>query len=212
MKTVVLVGSYEGYKGPEKEIWGVNRAYTKTPQLSRVYFFDPLWRLQKFGHKDFIEHINAMEVPVWTKRHYDEIPLSEAYPVRAVEDHFGLPESNFTSTTAYMVAHAIYEGFDRIIFHKMLMSPGSIEYYCQKACLDFWCGIAIGRGCQVVKDPQSFLMAPHLWEPGLYGYMESDKADEHSMILHKALALICRSPFTFTMADDSAGIGPRTGR
>ncbi len=212
MKTVVLVGSYEGYKGPEKDIWGVNRAYTRTPHISRLYFFDSPARLKHFGHPDFMQHAADMDIPVWTKRHYEEIPKSQAFPIREIEDHFGLPESNFTSTIAYMVAHAIYEGYERIIFHKMLMSPGSIEYYCQKACLDFWCGIALGRGIQVVKDPQSFLMSPHLWEPGLYGYMESNKADKHSMILHKALALICREPFTFTMADDSAGIAPRQGR
>ena len=210
-KTVVLVGSYEGYSGPEKEVWGVNRAYTKTPQLSRLYFFDSIWRLRKYGHADFVKHINKLKIPIYAKCHYATIPLSKTFPLREIEKHFGLMEPNFTSTIAYMIAHAMYEGYERIIMHKMLMSPGSIEYYCQKACLDFWLGMALGRGIEVVKDRQSFLMAPHLWEPGLYGYMECDRADKHSMILHKAIAEICHQTFAFTMTDEDVDHGLRLG-
>ncbi len=209
MKTVVLVGNYEGYTGPEKDIWGVNRAYVKTPRLSRLYFFDSPALMRHYGHEDFMQHAADLDIPVWATKHYEEIPLSKAFPIRAVEEHFGLPESNFTSTIAYMLAHAIYEGYEQIIIHKMLMSPGSLEYYCQKAGLDFWCGIAIGRGIALVKDRQSFLCAPHLWEPGLYGYQISDMAQEHSMILHKALAQICRTPFVFSATENCGGVAPR---
>lgn len=201
MKTVVLVGTYAGYSGEEKEVWGVNRAYRQTPQLSRVYFFDPIDVLEAHGHPDFVEHINGLKIPVITKRHYDEIPLSEAFPLNEVTAEFKLTQHYFTSSPSYMLAHAIYEGYERIILHQMQMSPASLEYYCQKPCMDFWCGIAKGRGIDVVTSPMSFLCSPHLWETGLYGWVLCDKQEEFSLMIATTVKNILRRPHSMTLVD-----------
>lgn len=70
----------------------------------------------------------------------------------------------FTSSIAFMIALAIYEGFDSIEIYGVDMDNNT-EYGYQKSCAEFWIGLALGRGIQVViPEPCLLLNAP------LYGY------------------------------------------
>ena len=71
-----------------------------------------------------------------------------------------------------MFAQAIMEGFDKIIIHGTLVYQNSIEYYFQKSCLDFWYGVAKGRGIKVDMAPSCLIGVPESWCSGLYGYMK----------------------------------------
>lgn len=68
----------------------------------------------------------------------------------------------FTSTLAYMLALAIYEGFDRIEIYGCELETGT-EYQFQRESFATWVGFARGRGI-VVDDKSNILRAP------LYGY------------------------------------------
>ena len=197
-KTVVITGLFAPFQWKldtvDVEVWGCNRTYIyqndipEHPDLTRLFFFDSLARLEHYGHKDFVKHVAALNIPVVTKRHYPEIPLSEAFPLQAIMEEFRLlPKQSeklsinellrlgkpyFTSSVAYMVAMALYEGFDRIVLNKMQVYAQSTEYFEQKACINFWLGIAIGRGCDLLISADSHLCRAHPWEPNLYGYVE----------------------------------------
>ena len=79
----------------------------------------------------------------------------------------------FTSTIAYMMAYAIYIGVEEIILWDILSGDENSEYMQQKACLDFWCGVAIGRGITIVKTPESKILEPVGGQHNLYGYKPS---------------------------------------
>ncbi len=230
-KTVVITGLFAPFQWKldddvDVEIWGVNRTYIyqndvpEHPDLTRLFFFDSLEKLKFYGHKDFAKHVSALNIPVITKCHYPEIPLSEAFPLQEIMEEFRLiPKQSeklsinellrrgkpyFTSSIAYMVAMAIYEGFDHIVIHKMQVYTQSTEYLEQKACINFWLGIAIGRGCRLLISDDSHLCKAHPWEPSLYGYIASPQADIEAIgwIFSNAACTAMRFEHTFDWCPD----------
>lgn len=169
MRRVVIAGMFAPYPGPFDgvEVWGLNRTYVHQTNMARVYFLDSLASFAV--HPEFIENINGLGVPVYCQRHYEEIPLSREYPLEEVTQALG-GRHYYTSTIAYMIAHAIYEGVDEITLHRLLVSQASAEYMTQKSCLDYWCGVAIGKGIKLRISEDSDLCRPVPWESPLYGY------------------------------------------
>lgn len=169
MRRVVIAGMYAPYTGPFDgvEVWGLNRTYVHQMNMARVYFLDSLASYAETP--EFVDKLNGLGVPVYCQRHYEEIPLSREFPLEEVVTTLG-GRAYFTSTIAYMIAHAIYEGAGEITLHRLLVSQASAEYMTQKSCLDYWCGIAIGRGIQLRISEDSDLCRPVPWEPALYGY------------------------------------------
>lgn len=206
-KTVVITGLFAPFQWKlddvHVEIWGCNRSYIyqndipEHPDLTRLFFFDNLARLKYYGHEDFVKHIVALNIPVITKHHYPEIPLSRPYPLQELLEEFRLlpPQDKklsinellrrgrpyFTSTIAYMVAMAIYEGFEQILVHRMQVYTVNAEYFEQKACINFWLGIAVGRGIDLMLSEDSHLCRASPWEPNLYGYIENGKEQIHAL-------------------------------
>jgi hypothetical protein len=111
------------------------------------------------GHPKFI-----------TSRVYDDYPGALAYPLQEVVDAFG--HAYFNSTVAYAMAYALHKGFSRIELYGCDYSyPDAHRAEKGRACLEFWIGLAVARGIQVVIAADSTLMdsnAP-LCER-LYGY------------------------------------------
>jgi hypothetical protein len=191
MKTVVLVGMGAPWEvDPEgrHEVWGVNKTYLKTPEEyhDRVYFFDRLFNTEdqtQEMREEFVRRLNDMPIRVLARQHYPEIPASERYPTEDVMRYFhmcdqegnpDLKKAYFTSTITWMMAHAIYEGFETIILHRIYSMPGSFEYFGQKGCMEFFCGHALGRGIRILISSDSHLMRPFPWQSGLYGYIEQE--------------------------------------
>lgn len=93
--------------------------------------------------------------PIYMQYWNSEVPNSVEYPIREVSD---LAFSNFrrgnhkvkyfTSTFAYMMGIALLEGFERIEIYGFDMAD-DLEYVRQKACAEFWIGLALGRGVEV---------------------------------------------------------------
>ncbi len=188
-RRVVIVGMYAPYLGPFDgvEVWGVNHVYERQPNLARLYFFDAL-EAMKERDPDFVSNVNGLAIPVYTKRHYPEIPLSEPFPKAELPGH-----DYFTSSIAYMLAHAIHEGVDEITVHRILVGTQSIDYWLQKACFDYWVGQALGRGIRVRISEDSLIAKPAPWEPGAYGYAVNrygDSANEIIVSGFRAAALL----------------------
>ena len=210
-KTVIIVGIGSGWKGDAKgcEVWGVNKTYLNTVGLTRTYFFDRLWNCtdqSRETREEFVDILNAMDVPVYAKMPYPEIPKSRRYPIEAVMRYFdmvdgdGTPDIDkayFTSTVAYMEAHAIYEGFESIILHRMYAFPTSLEYFHQKPGLDYFVGWARGSGIHVLISSDSHIAKPFPWQTGLYGYIEQKNEEMAHECLAGAAAAAMRIPAIF---------------
>jgi len=89
------------------------------------------------------------KVPVITREVTPKIPMSKRYPFEEVFDmigikHNGEPLQYFTSSIAWALALAIYQGRPTIEIKGINLEDD--EYKDQKDCFTFWCGFAGGRG------------------------------------------------------------------
>lgn len=191
-RRVVLAGMYAPYPGPFEgvEVWGCNFAYKHQKGLTRLYAMDGVDTFTAVD-PNFIADVSALGIPVVLAQQHPEIENSQAYPLGSImRQLFGVPSDSdyrarayFTSTIAYMLADAIRMGFDEIKIHRILVLPPSAEYISQKACLEFLCGIAMGRGIKLLISADSNICKPAPWETGLYGYEVPTSMDANNSIV-----------------------------
>jgi hypothetical protein len=88
------------------------------------------------------------------------------YPLSAITEHFGV--DYFSNTVDYAMALAIYNGATEIHIWGVDMAQGS-EYSFEIPGMNFWCGVAIGRGVKVtIHGEKSAIMRTR--DDLLYGY------------------------------------------
>lgn len=208
MKSVILVGMLGPYlEDPVGvEIWGCSSSYRHQPNLTKLYNLDPLAWFQKH-RPEYLNAVNSGDFAIVMQRHYEEIPRSEALPRLEILKHFGLYDPReplesqsrayFTSTLCWMFADAIRQGYDEITLHRLQEDGRSLDYPMQKACLDFWLGMALGRGVKVTKSQSSLVGVPHPWEPGQYGYTMNPNSDTINATIASAIKAIARLPIVF---------------
>jgi hypothetical protein len=177
-KTVALVGlapsscSLAPFDDPEVEIWGLNEAHAFKWMKRADRWFQihcskswkrPVAKRDIRGHYEWLKK-NPWNIPIYMQYWNDEIPNVRAYPLHEVTDlffkNFKRGEKTiryFTSTFAYMMGVALLEGrrgiineqpFERIEIYGFEMSD-KVEYVRQKACAEFWIGLAMGLGIEV---------------------------------------------------------------
>lgn len=122
---------------------------------------------------DTINRINQMRVPLIAPFKYEEIPLSEAFPIEECVKQFGLPY--FTNTIAYMIAYALLNGAKEIELYGVNQA-GSHEYSEERGGVEYWLGIANGMGVKVTingKDSQLLKYKGRYGNDILYGYLQT---------------------------------------
>lgn len=196
VKKVVLTGLLQLHDADTvdgAEVWGVNTAFQKHRNLSRVYFFDGL----EYMPDDFSDCLNALplDTRIISTVHHDGIPRSEPYPLDAVSEHFGC--RYWTCSLSYLVAQAIYEGFAEIHCLNMYHSKDSLEYVQHKPCMEYWIGMAIGRGIKVTIPASSMLGKPFPWESPIYGYEVNEFRRLPISAFGAAYAASCAYPVVF---------------
>jgi hypothetical protein len=189
-KTVALVGmaptscSLAPYNESGVEVWSLNEAHAFEwlqswdrwfqlhPESDFTRDLDDHRKFERGyvkGHYDWLQQEH--DKPIYMLYSYDKVPDCQEYPLdKMIAEFFGKVRKGdekikyFTSTFAFMAAMAISEGFERIEIYGFEMAGGD-EYVPQKACAEFWIGLAIGRGIEIYLPDKSQL----LWGP-LYGY------------------------------------------
>lgn len=149
------------------EIWGLNTLYRAIPRWDRWFQIHDDHIVQSKDRED-PEHFAWLQkcgIPVFMQTAHPEIPTSVAYPLRAVVEKFG--PRYFTNSIAYMIALAIYEGVKDIGLFGVDMLQDS-EYAGQRACCEFWLGLASGMGIMIHLPKESALLKSNFW----YGYQE----------------------------------------
>lgn len=133
------------------------------------------WNPDDYGRPDsHIQFLSKCEWPVYMQEPDPRIPTSVRYPYEAIAERYGFPwvdgtkRPYLTSTAAYMLALAVYEHDTALVtwprrpgLHDLVgeirlagieLAIGT-EYFHQRPCLEFWCGMAMGRGIRIAQSP-----------------------------------------------------------
>lgn len=141
---------------------------------------------------DIVKRINDFGVPLIAPFPYEEIPLSLGFPLERCAKEFGKGAMYFSNTISYMIAYALMSFIDQERA-KGIKNPtdlskyeihiygvnqaGSHEYAEERGSVEFWIGIAIGKGVKVIingKDSQLLRYKGRYGRNGLlYGYLSS---------------------------------------
>lgn len=169
-KRVALVGFgtntryHAPFNNPEFEIWGMNQAHVFMPRRADRWFeihkdeFTPDMR-----DPEYETFLARCPIPVYMQRVRPGVPSSVRFPIEKLLGEFKI--DYFTSSIAYMIALAIYEGFQEISLWGIDLVTDE-EYASQKPCVEWWLGVAYGRGVNIYVPDESALLK----QPWRYGY------------------------------------------
>lgn len=113
------------------------------------------------------------ERPIYFAEDVQGVPAAKRYPLEAVCDHVGVGAERFGCQMDYMMALAMLEGFERIIFYgcgepyvKDPNSPEARKWFQRHSSVFYWMGRAEERGIELLFD------GPCINRPfdGKYGY------------------------------------------
>ena len=122
---------------------------------------------------DVISRINKMGVPLVAPYKYAEIPKSEAFPIKECVKEFGIPY--FNNTISYMIAYALLKGAKEIDIYGVNQASSS-EFFYEKASVEYWIGIAVGRGVKIIINGERSELISNKKRFGgniLYGYNQT---------------------------------------
>jgi len=170
VKKVAIVGTAMTFKDapyddPSWEIWGLNDHWNQLPRATRWFECNnSACRTANVPHKPEIKRIDWLKkcpYPVYMEEHYEDVPMSIKYPWDEINAMVGELDpcgiGYFTNSVSYMIALAIYEGFDEISLYGVDMAVGG-EYEKQRPSCEFWVGLAKGRGIKFYIPNESDLL------------------------------------------------------
>lgn len=144
------------------------------PHIERIFEIHPLDFLLDPSTREDREYIPYLErehpYPIYMMEKLERFPSSVKYPLDEIcgsllptlRRESGEVIRYFTSTAAYMLAQAIYEDFRRIEIYGFEMGTDT-EYKYQKASMEFWIGVATGRGIEVILPDRCKLMKAKMY-------------------------------------------------
>jgi hypothetical protein len=178
MKKLIIIGSawsneLVDYYDKSSEIWATGSCvyYNDIPRL------DVLFELHKYSDVKQLMvkgDYNRFKCKVYVQSKkiaglFDHECI--VYPLDEIKELTG--ENYFTSTFAYMLALAIYQGYKEIHIKKANLSVGS-EYEYQRPCLEYLIGLARGKGINVYVSKESDILSSSY----LYGYQDQPIGEE----------------------------------
>jgi hypothetical protein len=153
----------------EWEVWGCNSLWYRTRDAHDRFRADRWFELHPFSVQTDkeMEAIRDCPVPIYLLPEAQYPKNGVLFPLDWVKQQLHFPFDFFACTFAYQVALAIAEGFKEIgIFGTELMYGTPRERLFELRSLEFWLGLAMGRGIIVHFHPQSRLCRL----PYKYGY------------------------------------------
>ncbi|MBA7574391.1 hypothetical protein ES708_16197 [subsurface metagenome] len=163
-KIIILAQGPSWYQCPDLvpgregvEIWGSNVIY-RDHAVDRLFFgHDPRGC---FFHDDMdlFENLNKIGMPIYTIGVYKPLVNSTQIPVLEILEEFKV--GFFLNVIAWMMATAILQDPKTIDMYGVDMRPDAdIEYLInEKGTMEFWCGVAMGKGIPVENTKESYVM------------------------------------------------------
>lgn len=156
------------------EFWICNDMHQVVKGFHRIFEMHPRkGYLENYVCSNGLRQIDALasfEVPVYMLERHEDIPYSIPYPINDVVNKLG--RRYFRSTIDYMIALAIYEGFEEIHIYGVDMAVDT-EYGTQRPSCEYWIGLAEGKGINVFLPNNCDLLKAYY----LYGYNYNDQTD-----------------------------------
>ena len=163
------------FTDPEFSIWGLNALFLLGETVPRAdLWFDlhPTHLIE--ADEKRTAWYKGTTMPLLLQDVHADFPTSDKFPAQKVREEFrGMFVHDpgefryFTSSIAWMMAYALFavDGLEELHLYGVDMAQVD-EYRHQRACVEFWLGIAMGRGVKVhVPDTCDILKATHE-----YGY------------------------------------------
>ena len=147
------------YDDNDYEIWGLNFGYSYMKRYDR-YFEIHDSRILRAEH---VKKLQELDVPIYTQVPLEGLKQNVIYPLQEIIDHF--KTDYFTNSISYMIALAIYEGFEQIDIFGVDMAV-SEEYGHQRPSCEYWIALARGKGIEVNLPASSDLCKTN----ALYAY------------------------------------------
>lgn len=150
MKEVTILG-----KGPtrtecpyEGEIWTVNDSYDFAKRIDKLFLTDgwnefDIGALKGAQQKFNCEIVSAIPHP--------DLQVT-LYPIEEILTRFR--SKFFTNTICYMLAYALYLGYERIWFYGIDMLTHTC-YIMEKGGVEYWMGVANGMGVEIINTKNS---------------------------------------------------------
>jgi len=174
MKRLCILGTAQTLKeapiNEDYEFWALNDMYKVVP-VERISRWFEIHKCDTVETKtQHIQVLSQLSIPIYMQEQHPEIPTSVKYPLETLIEHFG--RRFFNSTIDYMIALAIYEGYQDISIYGVHMSYME-EYGEQRPSCLYWLGVAEGKGIKIHIPDDSDLLKSY-W---LYGYEDKKRKD-----------------------------------
>lgn len=170
------------FEDNEWEVWGCNSMWHLCRDSKGRFRADRWFEMHPMSvqTEEELRAINLCPIPLYHLGDADGIqaPSGVAYPLEKVLAQF--PYRYFTCTFAYQIALAMHEGFTTIGLFGVELDRGTArERMVEKACVEFWIGLALGAGINVITPDGSRLCA----QEHLYGYEYHKEVEEVNSII-----------------------------
>lgn len=185
-KKVALIGFEEAnlrsapYDDAEWEVWGFNMGNRMgiMHDANGCFRADRWFDLHPEAPQSALDMawINQCPMPLYLPTVFGTNPYATQYPLNDVEDFFKKEYGigpYWASSFAYALALAIVEGFTTIGIYGINLNWGR-ERVVERGNLEFWLGLALGRGIDIKFSPDCRLLT-HPARYGIEYYEEKDQ-------------------------------------
>lgn len=162
-KIIILAQGPSWYQCPDEapegaEIWGSNVIYRDHPNVDRLFFGHDVRGAFFEDDLNVFENLNSYGAPVYTLGPYTHLSHSARIPVLEILETF--KTGFFLTTIAYMIATAILQEPKSLDFYGVDMRPDALgeTYGNEKGCVEFWLGIAMGKGIGFKNTKESYIL------------------------------------------------------
>ena len=173
LRKVAIIGSaptvdLAPWYDPSWEIWAHATVYRYCKRVDRYFDLHPWHWISTKPVPGYLDWLKTNQTPIYMQRVMHDVPMSVRFPRERVMAEY---PRYFTSHAAWMIALALSEGVTHLGFFGIHYALDE-EHKKQRAGCEFWMGVAIGKGVQVVNPEGSPLLREPAW---LYGYESHDK-------------------------------------
>jgi hypothetical protein len=233
-RKVAILGFADSYavapfEDPSVEIWGINELHRYLVRWDRWFELHARANFEIKGNRDQEAHVNWLRAqkpvghpehkPVYMRERFADIPAGVVLPLEALAERFfgqhGWPPY-FTSSIAFMLALAIYEGRDaqhRPISEDAVGWIGlygidlasDTEYAEQRPCAEYLIGLARGLGIEVViADGAALLRHDHVY--GFEDRAMKEGINGEAFLVHRIAELETQREKTINMLNTLDGM------
>jgi len=153
------------------EVWAMNDLYKFFPNLDRLFILHNIaYHDGTITGKDInsgdIEDMKALNIPLIGPVAILEHNIQE-YPLREILETFNI-HNFYMSSIDYMIALAIYEGYEKIKCIGCDFLELDYDHLPAKESVTFWVAFAMGRGIEVTISDGSDILKPRMGKSGNY--------------------------------------------